>query len=99
MTPEQFQQFLIQNERSTGEAIEKFVNGKIRAVDAKVEEIKDWTINHAEGERAFQRRVEDYMVEMLPVKDGVHTIQSINKFLRWLGLPALGALIAWLYIK
>lgn len=99
MTPEQFQQFLIQNEKSTGEAVEKFVNGKIRAVDAKVEEIKNWTVHHAEGERAFQRRVEDYMVEMLPVKDGIHTIQSINKFLKWLGLPALGALVAYFITK
>lgn len=99
MTPEQFQQFLIQNEKSTGEAIEKFVNGKIRAVDVKIEEIKDWTVNHAEGERAFQMRVEEYMVEMLPLKDGIHTLQSLNKFFKWLGLPAIGAIIAYWYIK
>lgn len=99
MTPEQFQQFLIQNEKSTGEAIEKFVNGKIRAVDAKVEEIKDWTIHHAEGERAFQRRVEDYMVEMLPVKDGVHAVQSINRFLKWFGMTGIGAYLTYYLFK
>lgn len=37
MTPQQFQQFLEHNERSTAEAIEKTVNGKIRQLDDKLE--------------------------------------------------------------
>jgi len=39
------------------------------------------------------------MVEMLPLKDGIHTLQSLNKFFKWLGLPAIGAIIAYWYIK
>lgn len=38
MTPEQFATFLKSNEKATGAAIEKFVNGKIRAIDTKLSE-------------------------------------------------------------
>lgn len=38
MTPDQFTIFLKENERATGEAIEKFVNGKIKAIDTKLTE-------------------------------------------------------------
>lgn len=40
-----------------------------------------------------------FMEEMSPVKDGLHTFQSINKFIKWLGFPAIGAFIAWLFMK
>lgn len=38
MTPEQFEIFLERNEKSTGEAVERFVNGKIRDLTALVKE-------------------------------------------------------------
>ena len=38
MTPEQLQIFLEDNRKSTGAAIEKYVNGNLRALDQKIEE-------------------------------------------------------------
>jgi hypothetical protein len=40
-----------------------------------------------------------FKIEMLPVQDGLRTIQSLNKFIKWLGLPAIGALISYWLLK
>ena len=37
MTPEQFNTFIKENEKATDEAVEKFVNGKIDAINTKLD--------------------------------------------------------------
>ena len=45
MTPEQFKTFLESNEKATATAIEKYVNGGIRAVRSELQEhIKNYTL-------------------------------------------------------
>jgi len=82
MTPEQFDEFIKANEESTARAIEKTVNGKIRV-------IKDMMEHHI---TEFQ----EFKSEMMPIREGIHTVQTLNKFIKWLGFPAIGAFIMWL---
>ncbi|MBT9168394.1 MAG: hypothetical protein DDT19_01739 [Syntrophomonadaceae bacterium] len=54
MTPEQFAHFLRDNERATGEAIEKHVNGKLDLIRADF-------IKHTEDYRKFQEEIKPFI--------------------------------------
>lgn len=88
MTPEQHQK-LIQEVTDTVRVV---VNGKIDRIDKKLDEYID-------GDMHWKTTVDSYMTEMMPLKDGVHAIQTLNRFVKWLGLPALGALVVYWYTK
>ena len=51
MNPKQFQQFLEANHKSTGEAVNKFVNGKIDAMSEKLD-------NHAKTDKEYQEKID-----------------------------------------
>ena len=68
------------------------VNGKIDCINKKLDE-------YIVEDSKWKVTVDEYMTEMLPVKDGVKVIQLLNKFAKWAGLPALGAIVAYWIIK
>lgn len=68
------------------------VNGKIDTIDKKLDA-------YIVSDVSWKNTVEAFMQGMTPVKDGLHTVQSINKFFKWLGLPALGAFLFYWFTK
>ncbi len=92
MTPEQFQLFLKSNEEATARAIEKHVNGKIRFLDEK------FSVHMKKAETHWEKS-NKFMEELKPARDGIMTMQSLNRFFKWLGLPALGATVAYWILK
>lgn len=88
MTPEQFQLFLKDNERATGEAVQKFVNGKIDAIKKDLENNHDFLLKHSEEDRAFQERMEPYLT-------GVAGLKIFRDLAVWVA----GGLVSWATIK
>lgn len=62
-------------------------------------EVTDKLDKYIEADIKWKVGVDGYMTEMLPVKDGVHAIQTLNKFAKWAGLPAIGAAVAYWFVK
>ena len=62
-------------------------------------EFTDKFDKYIEADMKWKEGVDGYMTEMLPVKDGVHAIQTLNKFAKWAGLPAIGAAAAYWLVK
>ena len=58
-----------------------------------------WKEEYASSDAKWKEGVDGYMTEMLPVKDGVHAIQTLNKFAKWIGFPAIGAMLAYWVMK
>lgn len=72
--------------------IQEKVNGKIDRIDKKIDE-------YIVGDLEWKKGVDTFITELTPVKDGLHVAQSLNKFFKWLGLPALGALLFYFLTK
>lgn len=68
------------------------VNGKIDTIDKKLGD-------YIKKDESWKVTVEAFMTSMTPVRDGLHTVQSLNKFFKWLGLPALGAFLFYWFTK
>lgn len=85
MTDEQITQLKKELAIATEAVVRTTVNGKIDTLGKKFDEYV----------------VEDlkWKSEMEPVKEGLHFIQSLNKLVKWLGFPALGALVAYWFMK
>ena len=88
MTPEQHDK-LIQEVTNTVRVV---VNGKIDAIDKKLDA-------YIVGDMKWKETVDEFMVELTPVKDGVHAVQSINKFFKWIGLSSIGAVVLYWFTK
>lgn len=67
--------------------------------DAFVEADAKWKEEYVIADKKWKEGVDGYMTEMLPVKDGVRAIQTLNKFAKWAGLPAIGAAAAYWLVK
>ena len=65
------------------------VNGKVDAMHNKLD-------SYIDKDSEWKEKVNTFMEELLPVRDGLITVQLINKFVKWLGLPAIGAFIMWI---
>jgi hypothetical protein len=88
------------------ETIKKTVNGKIdhqhKILEAQNEVLHSLTIKldeHIISAHSHWETSERFMKDLLPVHDGLISIQSLNKFIKWLGLPAIGAGIMWLFFN
>jgi hypothetical protein len=96
MTPEQLQQFIIANEKSTAEAIEKTVNGKIRAIHLILEK-------QNEKIDSFHTKVEKHIQVVEPYITGVETVTRVGSFsakaLMWIGGFILTVGGAYVFIK
>lgn len=80
MTPEQFKHFLKDNERATGEAIQKYVNGKVDAISDKLD--------------THNRKHEKDMERILPIIEGIQGTKIVGKVFLW--LAAIGVAYATL---
>lgn len=99
MSPEQFQEFLKSNEKATGHAIEKHVNGKIRDLVEQLTSHIDKSEIHWEKSNTFMVKTDKFMEEMRPVREGLLTAQSLAKFFKWIGLPSIAVVGYWLISK
>lgn len=75
MTPDQLKLFIRENERSTAEAIERTVNGKIRMMDEKLD--------------AHIKVSQDFQDEVKPYLQGAAGLQLLWKVLVSIGSLAL----------
>lgn len=103
MTPEQFTMFLEDNRKSTAEAIEFTVNGKIR-------KIHDLLETQNEVGNTFRTKVENHIVttekHIATVEPYIVGVESTKRVAGWVakGLMAVGAFVltvggAWVFIK
>jgi hypothetical protein len=92
MTPDQIKKLKDELVEATEQVVKLTVNGKIDKISTRLEE-------YINEDSEWKGDVEEYMGEMRPLKEGIHAIQTINKFIKWLGLPALGAIVAYWVIK
>lgn len=88
MTPAQIEELKL----AITTVIQEKVNGKIDRINTKFDVYID-------DDMRWKETVEKYMADMRPVKDGLFAIQSINRFLKWLGLSSLGAIVAYWIMK
>lgn len=88
MTPAQLQEL----KDHVATTIQEKVNGKIDRIDTKIDE-------YIKGDLKWKETVDTFVTEMAPVKDGVHALQLVNKFVKWLGFPAIGAILVYLFMK
>lgn len=72
--------------------VEKVVNGKIKLV-------QDTLDKHIITSNEHWLATQTFMQNLKPVSDGLFTLQSLNKFVKWLSFPSLIAFLAWLFNK
>jgi len=77
---------------AVGVAINKHVNGHIRDMNQKLDDHMKLACVHWKTSNAFMER-------MAPVDQGVTWLKTTNSFLKWLGLPALGAFLYYWFYK
>ena len=89
-------------EKTLPSTIQIIVNGKIDKIQKTLDENAErqtqdrlMLTNHIKWEEEYHNRINQFMDEMLPIKDGLHTVQKINTFLKWVGIPSLIALLLW----
>lgn len=88
MTPEQLEEI----KEAITITIQEKVNGKIDRMNTKLDV-------YISDDMRWKTGVEEYMTDMRPLKDGVQMIQTMNRFVKWLGLPAIGALLYYWIAK
>lgn len=68
-------------------------------VNGKIDRINETFQVYIDDDMRWKKTVDTFMVELLPVKEGLIMAQTLNKFLKWIGLPAIGALIFYWFSK
>jgi hypothetical protein len=68
------------------------VNGKIDKINEKLD-------NHMQSASEHWERSTSFMQEMLPFRDALITVRNMNKFMKWLGIPSLVALVTYWFVK
>lgn len=103
MDKAQFEAFLEDNRRSTAEAIEKTVNGKIRAIHNLLEEQNRISLDFRENVLEFKETVEKHIDTVEPYIVGVESTKLVaswvGKALMWIGGFVLTVGGAWYFIK
>ena len=103
MTPEQFERFLVDNRKSTAEAIEVTVNGKIRKIHELLE-------HQNEASSSFRDKVEKHIdvteKHIAIVAPYIVGVESTKRVGGWVAkaLMGIGAFVltvggAWVFIK
>lgn len=88
MSPEQFQTFLEHNEKGTAAAIEKFVNGGIRAVDAKLN-------HHIEQHAEDTKRIDARFDELKVIGEAYRGGLIVGEFVKWIAGVSVAAAALW----
>lgn len=96
MDQKQFETFLEDNRRSTAEAIEKTVNGKIRAIHTLLEEQNKLSEEFREKVNTHIDTVEPYIIGVESTK---LVASWVGKGLMWVGGFVLTVGGAWFFIK
>lgn len=91
MTPEQFDVFLERNEKSTREAIEKTVNGKIDGIRNLVE-------THNEKHEADMLKVSKHIEEVAPILEAYNGTKALGNFAKWFAGIIVTVAAAWALI-
>ena len=78
------------------ELIQEVTNTVRVVVNGKVDDMHKKLDSYISEDLKWKGEVNTFMEELLPVRDGLITVQLINKFVKWLGLPAIGAFIMWI---
>jgi hypothetical protein len=96
MTPEQFEIFLKDNRESTAEAIEKTVNGKIRAVHQMLEDQNNQNSK-------FHEKVENHIKTVEPYILGIESTKLVaswfGKSMMYIGAFVLTVGGAYVFLK
>lgn len=96
MDKDQFEAFLEDNRRSTAEAIEKTVNGKIRAIHSLLEQQNDVS-------QEFRDKVDKHIKTVEPYIVGVESTKLVaswvGKALMWIGGFVLTVGGAYVFLK
>lgn len=88
MTPEQLED--VKTEVASTVCV--VVNGKILAMSEKFDA-------YIVDDMEWKKTVDSYMNEMKPVKDGLFFVQTLNRFIKWLGIGSIGAIVAYWLMK
>ena len=95
MTPDQLQEL----KTELANTVRVVVNGKIEAIDKKLEAHTTLEKAHWEETGEHWKVTREFIDDLTPVRRGLFTINNLNGFLKWLGLPAIGAYIAYHFFK
>ena len=88
MTPEQLEEV----KTEVASTVRVVVNGKILAMSEKFDA-------YIVDDMEWKKTVDSYMNEMKPVKDGLFFVQTLNRFIKWLGIGSIGAIVAYWFMK
>lgn len=88
MTPEQLEEV----KTEVASTVRVVVNGKILAMSEKFDA-------YIVDDMEWKKTVDSYMNEMKPVKDGLFFVQTLNRFIKWLGIGSIGAIVAYWLMK
>lgn len=73
----------------------KITEGLVQQVSGIGSDLKDFKM----GDSKWKENVDLFISEMSPVKSGLHTVQSMNTFIKWLGFPAIGSVLTYWLLK
>lgn len=96
MTPEQFEIFLEDNRKSTAEAIEKTVNGKIRAIHTLLEDQNKVSEEFRDKVNKHIKTVEPYIVGAESTK---LVVGWVGRAMMWVGGFVLTVGGAYVFLK
>lgn len=98
MNPEQFEIFLERNERSTREAIEKTVNGKLDRLDKKIDQ-------HNSKHEADMVEVREHIAEVKPILTEYKEREAARAFalrtgnaIKWIAGVGTALGVLWLMV-
>lgn len=95
MTPDQFEIFLERNEKSTAEAIERTVNGKIRTLTSLVEA---HNVKHEADMvevKGYMQKTDAHITQTKPIIEAFNGVSTIGNLTKWLGGIVLTVAAIW----
>jgi hypothetical protein len=74
--------------------LKSFLNEVIQEkVNGKIDKINETFQVYIDDDMRWKKTVDTALGELLPVREGLIMAQTLNKFLKWIGLPTIGALL------
>lgn len=92
MTPEQFEIFLESNKKSTAEAIQTTVNGKIEAIRQLVE-------THNQNHERDMIEVKEHIQKVTPIVEAYNGFNSAGNLVKWVAGVGTAIGVLWMFIK
>lgn len=92
MTPEQFEIFLESNKKSTAEAIQTTVNGKIDSIRQLVE-------THNQNHERDMTEVREHIKETKPILEAYKGFNTAGNLVKWVAGVGTAVGVLWMFIK